>query len=155
MLRKATWFTKLDVLWGYNNIQIKEGDEEKAAFVTNRGLWEPLVMFFGLTNSPATFQSMVKNIFVDLIVEGWVIVYLDDILIYSEHLEEHCATVKVLRILQENELFLKPKRCEFKQREVKYLGVIFGDGRIRMDPIVSNGLWAAKQRVTRREPQPG
>jgi hypothetical protein len=111
MLRKATWFTKLDVRWGYNNIRIKEGDEEKAAFVTNRGLWEPLVMFFGLTNSPATFQCMMNDIFADLIAEGRVIVYLDDILIYSEHLEEHRSTVKeVLRILQENELFLKPEK---------------------------------------------
>jgi hypothetical protein len=117
MLRKATWFTKLDVRWRYNNIQIKEGDEEKAGFITNRGLWEPLVMFFGLTNSPATFQSMMNDIFVDLIVEGWIIVYLDDILIYSEHLEEHCPMAKeVLQILQENELFLKPKKCEFEQR---------------------------------------
>jgi hypothetical protein len=74
-------------------------------FVTNRGLWEPLVMFFGLTNSPATFQSMMNNIFTDLIVEGRVIVYLDNIFIYSEHLEEHRAMVKeVLRILQENKL---------------------------------------------------
>jgi hypothetical protein len=89
MLCEATWFTKLDVQWGYNNIQIKEGDEEKAVFVTNRGLWEPLVMFFGLTNSLATFQSMMNNLFVDLIVEGRVIVHLDNILIYSEHLEEH------------------------------------------------------------------
>jgi hypothetical protein len=69
MLRKATWFTKLDVQWGYNNIRIKEGDEEKAAFVTNRGLWEPLVMFFGLTNSLATFQSMMNDIFGNLITE--------------------------------------------------------------------------------------
>ena len=54
-LRGARYFTKLDVRWGYNNVRIKEGDEWKAAFRTNRGLFEPLVMFFGLTNSPATF----------------------------------------------------------------------------------------------------
>jgi hypothetical protein len=136
MLCKATWFTKLDVQWGYNNIRIKEGDEEKAVFITNRGLWEPLVMFFGLMNLPATFQSMMNDIFADLIAEGRVIVYLDNILIYSENLEEHWSTVKeVLRILQENELFLKPEKCEFEQREVEYLGVIVRDGKIRMDPI--------------------
>ena len=60
-LRGARYFTKLDVCWGYNNVRIKEGDEWKAAFRTNRGLFEPLVMFFGLTNSPATFQMMMNN----------------------------------------------------------------------------------------------
>jgi hypothetical protein len=147
---KATWFTKLDVRWGYNNIRIKEGDEEKAVFVTNRGLWELLVMFFGLTNSPATFQSIMNEIFADLIVEGQVIVYLDNILIYSEYLEEHCSTVKeVLWILQENKLFLKPEKCEFEQREVEYLGVIIGDGKIWMDPIKVEGVrqWATPRNV--------
>src|SRR5882757_3612264 len=62
-LRGAQYFTKLDVWWGYNNVRIKEGDEWKAAFHTNRGLFEPLVMFFGLTNSPATFQTMMNEIF--------------------------------------------------------------------------------------------
>ena len=69
----AKYFTKLDVRWGFNNIWIKEGDEWKAAFQTNRGLYEPLVMFFGLTNSPATFQTMMDNIFEDLISEGVVV----------------------------------------------------------------------------------
>jgi len=73
-LRGARYFTKLDVRWGYNNVRIKEGDEWKAAFRTNRGLFEPLVMFFGLTNSPATFQTMMNEIFQDLISEGVVCV---------------------------------------------------------------------------------
>ena len=71
------WFTKFDVRWGYNNVRIKEGDEWKAAFKTNRGLFEPTVMFFGLTNSPATFQTMMDGIFEDLISEGVVVIYLD------------------------------------------------------------------------------
>ena len=62
-LRGARYFTKLDVRWGFNNVRMKEGDEWKAAFRTNRGLFEPLVMFFGLTNSPATFQTMMNDIF--------------------------------------------------------------------------------------------
>jgi hypothetical protein len=150
MLRKATWFTKLDVRWGYNNIRIKEGDEEKAAFITNHGLWEPLVMFFGLTNSPATFQSMMNEIFERQIAEGQVIVYLDDTLIYSETLEEHRATVmEVLEILKANDLYLKPEKCEFEKREVEYLGVIVGDGKIRMDPVKVAGIheWAKPQTV--------
>jgi Reverse transcriptase (RNA-dependent DNA polymerase) len=71
-LRKAKWYTKLDVRWGYNNVRIKEGDEWKAAFRTSRGLFEPLVMFFGLTNSPATFQTMMNDLFKELIDEGVV-----------------------------------------------------------------------------------
>ncbi len=88
-LKKARYFTALDVRWGYNNIRIKEGDEWKAAFRTNRGLYEPTVMFFGLTNSPATFQAMMNEIFRELITEGFVVVYLDDILIFTETMEEH------------------------------------------------------------------
>ena len=106
-LRQAKYFTKFDVRWGYNNIRIKEGDEWKAAFVTNRGLYEPKVMFFGLTNSPATFQSLMNSIFVDLVAAGKVAVYLDDILIYSTDLEEHRTIVcEVLRRLEEHDLFL-------------------------------------------------
>jgi len=84
-LRGAKYFTKLDVRWGFNNVRMKEGDEWKDAFRTNRGLFEPLVMFFGLCNSLATFQTMMDNIFDDLITEGVVVVYLDDILILVMH----------------------------------------------------------------------
>ena len=85
---------------------MKEGDEWKAAFRTNRGLFEPLVMFFGLTNSPATFQTMMNNIFHELVLEGVVVVYLDDILIYTRTVEEHRAvTRRVLKLLEENKLF--------------------------------------------------
>ena len=69
-LRDARYFTKLDVRWGFQNVHMKEGDEWKAAFRPNRGLFEPLVMFFGLTNSPATFQTMMNDIFHELILEG-------------------------------------------------------------------------------------
>jgi len=88
-LRGARYFTKLDVRWGYQNVRIKEGDEWKAAFRTNRGLFEPLVMMFGLTNAPSTFQTMMNDIFQNLISEGVVCVYLDDILIFTKDLEEH------------------------------------------------------------------
>lgn len=88
-LQGARYFTKFDVHWGYNNIQIKQGDEWKAAFSTNCGLFEPNVMFFGLTNSPATFQVLMNLIFADLIAAGKVAVYLDNILIFSGQLDEH------------------------------------------------------------------
>lgn len=85
---------KFDVRWGFNNIRVREGDEEKAAFLTNRGLYEPLVMFFGLTNSPATFQSTMYSLLKHLILAGKVMVYMDDILIFSNTLEEHREMVR-------------------------------------------------------------
>ena len=84
-LHGARYFTKLDVRWGFNNVRIKPGDEWKAAFRTNRGLFEPLVMFFGMTNSPATFQTMMNDIFQNLIAKGIMVVYLDDILIFTKN----------------------------------------------------------------------
>jgi len=89
-LRNAQWFTGLDLRWGFNNVRIQEGDEWKAAFATNRGLYEPQVMFFGLCNSPATFQTMMNDILRDFISHGVAICYMDDILIYTETLTEHC-----------------------------------------------------------------
>src|SRR5262245_43256887 len=88
-LQNAKYFTKLDVQWGYNNICIKEGDEFKAAFRKNQGLFEPLVIFFRLTNSPATFQMMMNNIFHIEISQGHVLIYLDDILIFDKDLDVH------------------------------------------------------------------
>jgi L-rhamnose mutarotase len=73
------------VRWGYNNIHIKDGDEWKAAFKTSEGLFEPTVMFFGLTNSPATFQMMMDDIFHEEIAQGWLQVYMDDIIITTEN----------------------------------------------------------------------
>ena len=69
-------YTKLDICWGYNNIRIKDGDEWKAAFKTSEGLFEPMVMFFGLTNSPATFQTMMDDIFAEPLVRRFL--YTDD-----------------------------------------------------------------------------
>jgi len=88
-LHGAKYFTKLDVHWGFNNICIKPRDEWKVAFCTNCGLFEPLMMFFKMTNSPATFQTIINNIFRTLIAEGIIVVYLDNILIFTKIKEEH------------------------------------------------------------------
>ena len=134
-LRQSRYFTKMDVRWGYNNIRIAEGDEWKAAFRTNRGLFEPTVMFFGLTNSPATFQTFMNHILRDEVIAGHVIVYLDDILIFTDSLEEHRPIVKrVLEILRKHKLYLRPEKCSFEKRSVDYLGTIVGNGELRMDP---------------------
>ncbi len=140
-LRGDKSYSKLDLQWGYNNVHIKKGDEWKAAFRTNWGLYEPTVMFFGLTNSPATFQWMMNNIFKDLIMSGKVSIYLDDILIMSKTKEEHCRiTREVLATLRKHKLFLKAKKCEFKVLEMEYLGIIISKGSIRMDPVKIKGI---------------
>ena len=134
-LKGAKVFSKMDIHWGYNNIRIKEGDEWKAAFRTNRGLFELTVMFFRLTNSPATFQAFMNHILKPLIDEGHVIVYMDDILVFNDDIKEHRKIVnRVLQILEENKLYLKIEKCTFESSYVDYLGVIVGNGTVRMDP---------------------
>jgi len=140
-LKGAKLFTKFDVRWRYNNIRIKKGDEWKAAFKTNKGLFEPTVMFFGMCNSPATFQAMMDSIFKDLITEGLIIVYMDDILIFAKdkrQLDE--ITRKVLQRLQENDLYLKPEKCSFEKTKIDHLGMIIEEGKISMDPTKLKGI---------------
>src|SRR6204780_2174335 len=120
---------------------IKGGDEWKAAFWTNCRLFKPLVMFFGLTNSPATFQPMMDKIFINLISEGVVVVYLDNILIFTESAEEHQrVTRQVLELLEKHQLYLRPDKCEFKRTTVEYLGVIISHNSISMDPVKVAGV---------------
>ena len=105
-------FTKMDLQWGYNNVWIKEGDEWKAAFTTHVGSFEPVVMFFGMTNLPAMFQGMINEIMRDLINEGEVAVFVDDMLIGTDSEEEHDEIVaEVLKQLEENNLYVKPEKC--------------------------------------------
>jgi hypothetical protein len=140
-LKDARYFTKLDVRWGYNNVRIREGDEWKAAFRTNRGLFEPLVMYFGLTNSPATFQTMMNEIFQDLITEGVISVYLNDILIFTNSLEEHRRiTCLVLDCMREHKLYLRLEKCEFEKTKIKYLGVIISHNKVEMDLVKIAGV---------------
>jgi len=137
----ARYFTKLDICWGFNNVRIKPGDEWKAAFCTNRGLFEPLVMFFGMTNSPTTFQTMMNNVFRTVIAEGIVIVYLDNILIFTKTEEEYERAVRrVLEILTEHKLFLHPEKCEFHQKQIEYLGLVISENKVAMDPVKVAGV---------------
>src|SRR6266581_2902462 len=142
----AKYFTKLDVRWGFNNVRIKEGDVWKATFRTNCGLFKPLVMFFSLTNSPATFQTMMDDIFEELISEGVVVVYLDDILIFTETIDEHQEiTRRALEILQKHKLYLQADKCEFEKTTVEYLGVIISHNSVAIDPVKIAGVteWPA------------
>ena len=137
------WFSCLDIRWGYNNRPIKEEDQDKAAFKMKRGLFKPTVMFFGLTNSPATFQTMMDTIFREQIARGTLTVYMDDIAIHTrregeeteeQHLERHRELVReMLTILRKHDLHLNIDKCQFERREVNYLGVRIGGNRIQME----------------------
>jgi hypothetical protein len=149
-LKTAKYFTKFDVRKGYNNVRIRDGNQWKAAFKCSKGLFEPMVMFFGLCNSPATCQTMMNTIFRDLIDKGLVIVYLDNILIFTDSMEEQRRIVKeVLRILKKHGLYLKPEKCEFEKERVEYLGLIIRHGHTEMDPVKVAGImdWPTPKKV--------
>ncbi|SYW85973.1 uncharacterized protein UHO2_02207 [Ustilago hordei] len=134
LLRKARIYTKLDLRAAYNLIQIAKGDEWKTAFGTQLGLYEYLVIPFGLANAPAHFQSFINDIFRD-IIGVYVVVYLDDFLIFSDTEEAHVKHVtKVLTHLRSNRLFAKLSKCEFHTKIVKFLGYIIKPTGIEMDP---------------------
>src|SRR3954462_5990637 len=126
---------------GIRHVQIKEGDKWKATFRTNRGLFKPLVMFFRLTNSPTTFQNMMNDLLRDLVDKGKVIVYIDDIMIFTVMIEEHHRIVReVLQVLKDNQLFLKAEKCTFEALEVEYLGLLVSEGQVHMDLIKVKGV---------------
>ncbi|SPC65785.1 related to pol protein [Ustilago sp. UG-2017b] len=134
LLRKARIYTKLDLRAAYNLIQIAKGDEWKTAFGTQLGLYEYLVMPFGLANAPAHFQSFINDIFRD-IIGVYVVVYLDDFLIFSDTEESHVKHVtEVLTRLRSNRLFAKLSKCEFHTKTVEFLGYIIKPTGIEMDP---------------------
>jgi len=126
-LGKATIFTKLDLKNGYYLICMAEGEEWKTAFKSRYGLYEYTVMPFGLCNAPSTFQSMINDVFRDMLDVG-VIAYMDDILIYTETVEEHVALVRrVMERLRKARLCLSIKKSSFHQREVEFLGYKISD----------------------------
>ena len=127
-------FTKMDLRWGYNNVRIKEGNEWKAAFTTPEGSFESMVMFFGLTNSPATFQAMMNELLRDLINTGKVAAFIDNVIIGTEMEERHDELVaEVIKRLEENDLYVKLEKCKWKVKEVGFLGVIIELEGIKME----------------------
>jgi len=133
-LKDAKVYMKIDLRAGYNNIRIAPGHEYKTAFRTHYGLFEYWVMPFGMTNSPATFQYFMNDIFHDM-TDIFVIIYLNDILIFSKNLDEHKIHVrKVLERLQEHNLHTKPKKCKFHTTSVEYLGVIIMPEGVHKSP---------------------
>jgi hypothetical protein len=134
----------------------RRGDEHKAAFKTKYGLWEPLVMFFGLKNSPATFQNMMNYEYRDTIdfwnARGTAIrIYMDDIAIAtSTNLEDHIKAVSaVFEVAERLDIYFKPEKCTFHAPCMDYLGVILEKGITRMDPVKIAGIknWPTPTKV--------
>ncbi|KAI2653118.1 Transposon Tf2-6 polyprotein [Labeo rohita] len=132
-LRTAKIYTKLDLRSAYNLIRIREGDEWKTAFSTTSGHYEYRVMPFGLANSPSYFQAFINEVFRDML-NRWVIVYIDDILIYSDSYSEHVQHVRaVLQRLVQHQLYAKQEKCEFHQQSISFLGYIISPEGVTMD----------------------
>ena len=133
-LSHAKFYTKLDIISAFNKLRIKEGDEWKAAFTCRYGLFEPLVLPFGLCNGPASFQAYINHALRGLL-DNFCTAYMDDILIFSETLADHREHVRtVLKRLREHGLGVDISKCEFETTQVTYLGLIISTKGIHMDP---------------------
>ena len=144
-LKDAKIFSKIDLVAGYHQIRISEEDIPKTAFRSRYGLYEFTVLTFGLTNAPASFQALVNDILGDFL-DKFVLVYLDDILVYSETEKEHAEHLqKVFEVLRKHSLFAKPSKCVFGQLEVEYLGHIVSSKGVQVDPAKIEALssWPA------------
>ena len=146
MPKKARLYTKIDLKHAYHLVRIAEGDEWKTAFRTRYGSFEWLVMPFGLSNAPAAFQRFMNDIFADML-DVCVVVYLDDILIYSDDETSHREHVReVLRRLRANGLYASGKKCFFHRDKVEFLGFILSPEGLTMDE--------AKVKVLQNWPEP-
>ena len=126
-------FTKIDLRWRYNNVWIKKEDEWKTAFTIYLGVYEPTVMFFGLTNLPATFQAMMNDILRDLIDTRDIAAFMDDVLVETENEEKHNEIVEeVLKRMEESDLYIKPEKCVWKVKEIDFLGLVMREEGIKM-----------------------
>ncbi|XP_043700305.1 uncharacterized protein LOC122651025 [Telopea speciosissima] len=145
----ARYFTKLDLRSGYYQVRIAEGDEAKTTCVTRYGSYEFLVMPFGLTNAPATFCTLMNKVFHPYL-DKFVVVYLDNIVVYSHTLEEHVQHLRIVfEVLKDNQLYVKKEKCSFAQEEVMFLGHKIGGGTLRMDKSKVRAIqeWEAPTKV--------
>jgi len=137
----AKYFTKRDIKDAYHNIRFKEGDEWKTTFSTKLGTYEYLVMPFGPCNAPAAFQPWINEVLMEHIDMSYI-VYLDDVLIYSNSLQHHRKDVSnILKAIRKSGMKVKPSNSEFPPRETEYLRFIIGQGGVKPDPVKTQAIW--------------
>jgi len=118
-INEAKYFNKLDLIWRYNNVQIKEGNEWKVAFLINKGLFEPQVMYFGLCNLLETFQRTMNSIFQELLYEGVLENYIDDFVIPTKTIKKlREQMIRFLKIVEKHNLYFKKSKCDFNIEEI-------------------------------------
>ena len=133
-LKKANYFNKLDLIWGYNNVHVKEGKEWKAAFLMNKGLFEPQVIYFGLYNLLGTFQRIMNSIFRELLYEGVLANYMDDFIILAKIMKElEERTIRFLKIAEKYNLCFKQSKYNFNMEEIPILGVVVGKRQVQIE----------------------
>jgi len=143
------YFTKLDIKDAYHNIRIREGDKWKTTFSTKLGTYEYLVMPFGLCNAPAAFQRWINEVLMEDI-DMSCIVYLDDILIYSNTLQQHQKDVTIiLEAIRKSGMKVKPSKCEFHQSEREYVGFIIEQEGVETDPVKTQAIsdWTTPKKI--------
>ena len=136
----ARIFSKIDLRTGYHQLKVRETDIPKTAFITRYGLYEYTVMSFGLTNAPAYFMNLMNKVFMDYL-DKFVVVFIDDILIYSKNEKEHEEHLRiVLETLRKHQLYAKFSKCQFWLREVGFLGHVVSEGGISVDPALIRAI---------------
>ena len=150
-LKFATWMTTIDLLSGYYQVRIRDKDKHKSAFKTEFGLFEFTVLAMGLCNATATFQRLLEKILKEFL-NIFVMVYIDDIVIYSETYEQHVIHTKlVLSKLRQAGLKIKWEKCEWAMNEITYLGFIIGNGQIRPSELKTKALFHYTQPKTKKQ----
>jgi hypothetical protein len=144
-MKGAKIFSKIDLRSGYHQLKIRAEDVPKTAFTTRYGLYEFLVMSFGLTNAPTYFMNLMNKVFMEYL-DQFVVIFIDDILIYSSNEETHEDHLRlVLQKLRDNQLYAKFTKCDFWLKEVAFIGHIVTDSGINVDPGLISEIQNWKQ----------